>query len=188
MKYFPILGSLAVALLSTPSGWAAGSALQWTSDHSPDFFSSAQGYLGVELGEIDPDHVSALRLKDDHGAEITMIDHDAPARKAGLRLKDVILQLDGQPFDNVDQLRKRLHEIPPGRTVTLLVSRDGSPLNITVQLCDQAVLQHQAWTNHYTVQAPTQSGGGESFLAHPKPAGPDFCERSFPRVYTSARM
>jgi serine protease Do len=55
-----------------------------------------------------------------------MVDHDAPAGKSGLKVHDVILQLDGQPVDNVDQLRRRLREMPPGRTVTLLVSRDGN--------------------------------------------------------------
>ena len=43
-----------------------------------------------------------------------MVDHDAPAGKSGLKVHDVILQLDGQPFDNVDQLRRRLLEMPVG--------------------------------------------------------------------------
>jgi serine protease Do len=55
-----------------------------------------------------------------------MVDHDAPAGKSGLKVHDVVLQLDGQPFDNVDQLRRRLREMPSGRTVTLLISRDGN--------------------------------------------------------------
>ena len=62
------------------------------------------------------------------------MDHDAPAGKSGLKVHDVILQLDGQSFDNVDQLRRRLREMPSGRTVTLLISRDGNRINVTVQL------------------------------------------------------
>ena len=89
------------------------------------------------MGEVDSDRANALHLKDTHGAEVVMVDHDAPAGKSGLKVHDVILQLDGQPLDNVDQLRRRLHEMPSGRTVTLLVSRDGNRINMTVQLCDR---------------------------------------------------
>jgi serine protease Do len=191
MKCCPILGSLAMVLLTTHSGWGAGSALNLPADLSPDFlFYSAQGYLGVDLGEIDTDHVSALRLKDAHGAEITMVDHDAPAGKSGLRVHDVILQLDGQPFDNVDQLRRRLHEMPSGRTITLLVSRDGNPITMTVQLCDRVILEQQAWSQHFSIPEPAkpvQSGGGESFIGHTKPVGPAFLGTVIPKgLYVGA--
>ncbi len=191
MKCCPILGSLAVVLLTTPLGWGAGSALNLPSDLAPDFlFYSAQGYLGVDLGEIDADHVSSLRLKDAHGAEITMVDHDAPAGKSGLRVHDVILQLDGQPVDNVDQLRRRLHEMPSGRTVTLLVSRNGNPITITVQLCDRVILEQQAWSQHFSIPEPAKpehSRGGESFIGSTKPVGPAFLGTVIPKgLYVGA--
>ena len=68
-----------------------------------------------------------------------MVDHDAPAGKSGLKEHDVILQLDGQAFENADQLRHRLREMPL-RTVTLLISRDGNIIHVTAQLCDRAAL------------------------------------------------
>ncbi len=108
----------------------------------------------MDLGEVDSDRANALQLKDAHGAEVVMVDHDAPAGKSGLKVHDVILQLDGQAFDNVDQLRRRLREMPSGRTVSLLVSRDGNRINVTVQLCDRAVLQQQAWSQHFSVPEP----------------------------------
>ena len=190
MKHFPILGSLAVVLLTHTSAWAAGSALNLPSDLPPDFLYSAQGYLGVDLKEIDADRVSSLHLKDNHGAEVTMVDHDAPAGKSGLRVHDVILQLDGQTLDTADQLRRRLHEMPSGRTITLLVSRDGSALTMTVQLCDGAALQQQAWSRHISVPVPSRpagSVGGESFLGPSKPAGPAFLGTVIPRgLYVGA--
>ena len=146
---------------------------------------SSQGYLGVGVKEIDSDRISALRLKDNHGAEVIMVDHDAPAGKSGLKVHDVILQLDGQPFDNVDQLLRRLRELPAGRTITLLVSRDGSPINFTIQLCDRAILQEQAWSQHFSVPAPTpsgQNGAGESFLGSSSGVGPAFLGSVIPKA------
>jgi serine protease Do len=191
MKHFPMLGSLAMILLTTHTLWGAGSTLNLPANLGEFLLYSAQGYLGVDFGEVDADHVTALRLKDTHGAEVIMVDHDAPASKSGLRVHDVILQLDGQAFDTVDQLRRRLHEMPSGRTVSLLVSRDGKPINVTVQLCDRAVLQEQAWDNHYSVPPtkPVSSPGGTSFLGRTKAVGPAFLNTVIPSgLYVGAEV
>jgi S1-C subfamily serine protease len=180
MKHFPILGSLATVvggLLMSHAGLAAGNALSLPNGLGPEFLLySAQGYLGVYFGEVDGDRATALHLKDAHGAEVTMVDHDAPAVKSGLKVHDVILQLDGQAFDDVDQLRRRLREMPSGRTVTLLISRDGKQLSMAVQLCDRSVLQQQAWLQHFSVPDPAAPAspsrtGGKSFLGKPPSHG-----------------
>jgi serine protease Do len=201
MKYFPIMGSLAmVGFLSAHPGWALGSSVSLTVFAGPEFLLySAQGYLGVDLKEIDPDRISALRLKDAHGAEVTMVDHDAPAGKSGLlKVHDVILQLDGQSFDNVEQLRRRLHEMPSGRTISLLISRDGNPINVTVQLCDGAALGAKAWSEHWTVPDPTpppqsappkssspRSGMASAFVPT-RPPVPGFLDLSSKNLYVGA--
>ena len=88
MKHFPILGSLAVVLgglLATHAGWASGDSMNLPGNLGPEFLLfSAEGYLGVVLGEVDSDRASALP-KDAHGAEVVMVDHDAPVGKSGLR-------------------------------------------------------------------------------------------------------
>jgi serine protease Do len=192
MKHFPILGSLAVALgtlLTTHTCWSAGEALQFPAHFTQGFLLyDAQGYLGVYLGEVDSERATALRLKDAQGAEVVTVDHDAPAVKSGLKIHDVILQLDGQAVENPDQLRRRLHEMPPGRTVTLLVSRDGNPINITVQLCDRTVLQQQAWSQHFSVPEPARPAG-ESFLGPSGLAAPSFLGTMIPRaLYVGADL
>jgi serine protease Do len=183
MKYLPILGSVAMVLgglLFTHAGWALGDSLNLPA--LPEFLLySAQGYLGVVFGEVDNERADALHLKDAHAAEVVMVDHDAPAAKSGLKVHDIILQLDGQAFDNVNQLRRRLLEMPSGRTVTLLISRDGARINVTVQLCDQAVLQQEAWLKHFTVPEPAPPAAGQSFLGIPS-GGPAFLNNMIPRA------
>ncbi len=133
------------------------------------------------LGDVDNERVNALHLKDAHAAEVVVVDHDAPAGKSGLEVHDVILQLDGQSFDNVDQLRRRLREMPSGRTVNLLISRDGARLNVVVQLCDRALLQQQAWSKHFTVPEPAAPASGQSFLGSVA-SGPAFLDSMIPRA------
>jgi serine protease Do len=173
MKYFAVL-SCAVTLcsfLASQPAWADGFSLP--SGWAEFLLHNSQGYLGVYLGPS----------RQPHAAEIINVDHDAPASKAGLRPHDVILQLDGKPFENLEQLRHRLHDMPAGRTITLLISRDGGTRQtVMVQLCNRKRLEQQAWSNHHIVQPP--SGGAMGFMGTSRfpgaalldsviPSGPD---------------
>ncbi len=107
--------------------------------------SGSQGYLGVDLADVDADRAQALKLKETRGAVITLIDHDAPAGKIGLRVTDVVLQMDGQNVENADQLRKMLKEFPAGRKVSMEISRDGNVQTLAVELADRKVVEHDVW-------------------------------------------
>jgi serine protease Do len=136
---------------------------------------AVQGYLGIETRDVSEDQLGVLKLKDARGAEITNLDHDGPACKAGMRMHDVILQMNGQVVENEDQLRRMLKEMPVGRSVSFVVSRDGQTQLLTMQMADRKTVGLQAWEQHYTVPAPGPSGvvRGNSFLdsksANPTP-------------------
>lgn len=98
---------------------------------------STGAYLGVDISDVSKDRVEALKLKDERGVEVTMVDQDAPAGKAGLREHDVILTMNGTNVESGAQLRRMIRETPAGRTVTFGVSRDGQPVTIKVQLADR---------------------------------------------------
>jgi S1-C subfamily serine protease len=137
---------------------------------------AAQGYLGIDMRDVSEDQLGALKLKEARGVEITNLDHDGPACKAGMRLRDVILQMNGQVVENDDQLRRMLKDMPVGRWVTFVVSRDGQTQTMTMQTADRRTVGLQAWEQHYTVPAPGPSGvvRTNSFLdsksANPMPA------------------
>jgi serine protease Do len=121
----------------------------WAGPHA------AQGYLGVDVRDVAPDQVAILKLKDSHGAEIVLVDHDAPAGKCGLHEHDVVLMMNGQAIEGQDQLRRMLHDSPPGGTVVLVVSRDGQPHTVTTQMAvSQEEVERQATMQRMTVAAP----------------------------------
>ena len=109
--------------------------------------AAAQGYLGVDLADVDADRAQALKLKDARGAVITLIDHDAPAGQMGLRVNDVILQINGYAVEGAEPLRRMLHEIPAGRKIALVISRDGAQQSLVVQLADRKVVEQNAWNS-----------------------------------------
>jgi serine protease Do len=151
------LGGYALVLLAASIA-ATGSALAWNgapqtagAGTAQFFMGSAnpaarntQGYLGVDVRDVTPEQLPALKLRDTHGAEITLVDHDAPAGKVGLREHDVILQMNGQAVEGREHIRRLLHESPPGRSITLLISRDGQQLTLTTQLTTQEEVEKQA--------------------------------------------
>lgn len=107
--------------------------------------STSQGYLGVDVADVDQDKAQALKLKEVRGAVITLIDHDAPAGQIGLKVNDVVIQLNGQNVEGAEQLKRMLREIPPGRKVSLEISRDGNVQTLAVELVDHRVLGHDVW-------------------------------------------
>jgi membrane-associated protease RseP (regulator of RpoE activity) len=107
--------------------------------------AAAAGYLGVDVADVDADKAQALKLKEVRGALITLIDHDAPAGQVGLKVNDVVLALNGQTVEGAEQLRRMLREIPPGRQISLEISRDGNTQTLAVQLADRKVMEHDVW-------------------------------------------
>ena len=112
-------------------------ASSWAAVGSDEGSPSGSSYLGVDIADVTAERLSALKLKEEHGAEITMVDQDAPAGKAGLREHDVIESVNGTQVESAAQLRRMIKETPPGRVVTLGISRDGQPMTIKVQLADR---------------------------------------------------
>jgi len=111
----------------------SGESWDWSSDEG----GGESSYLGVDIADVSAERLSELKLKEEHGAEVTMVDQDAPAGKAGLHEHDVIVSVNGTAVESAAQLRRMIKETPPGRVVNLGISRDGQPLSVKVQLADR---------------------------------------------------
>lgn len=121
-----------------------------------------QGYLGVDIRDVSQAQMKALKLNDRRGAEIIHVDHDGPAGKLGLCPHDVILQMNGQQIVNQEQLRRMLRETPAGRTIKLVISRDGRQQTVTTELADRQEVERRAWEQHLVVPDPGQVSGQDS--------------------------
>jgi predicted metalloprotease with PDZ domain len=109
----------------------------WSWDYGAEEGGSGSSYLGVDIADVSPERLGTLKLKEEHGAEITMVDQDAPAGKAGLHEHDVVVSLNGTAVESAAQLRRMIKETPAGRVVNLGISRDGQPMTVKVQLADR---------------------------------------------------
>jgi len=126
--------AVAAAMLVTPALFAQPGS------HPYVFYSedgSGSSYLGVQTEDVTPDRVSQLHLKEERGVEVTTVDQDAPASKAGLKEHDVILTVNDQKIESVEQLKRVIREIPAGRTVSIGISRDGQPMTLKAELAER---------------------------------------------------
>jgi serine protease Do len=180
MKHRRSFGVVAlVAAIAALDSGVALHAMMAVSMFGPEMYAAAgenhtrvvQGYLGIEMRDVSEDQLGVLKLKDARGAEITNLDHDGPACKSGMRMHDVIVQMNGQAVENEDQLRRMLREVPVGRTVSFVISRDGQTQTMTMTTADRRTVGLQAWEQHYSVPAPGPSGvvRGNTFLDSSKP-------------------
>ncbi len=114
----------------------------------------SRGYLGIEFHDPTDEEISALHLIGPHGAEIMMVDHDGPAGKSGLQPHDIVLQMDGQNIESADDIRRRIRESTPGRTIKLSILRLGRTLTMTAKLADQKELESNPWMQHLIPPPP----------------------------------
>lgn len=147
----------------------AGSGAAAGGGYGHGYGHSSQGYLGVDVRNVSEDGLATLKLKDVRGAEIMNLDHDGPACKVGMRTHDVILQMNGQVIAGEDQLRKMLREMPAGRRVTFVISRDGQQQTVSTLMADRRTVAMEAWEQHYSVPDPastSESGShGNGFMS-----------------------
>jgi serine protease Do len=151
---------LSLGWVAAPPGATAQTSISHFMQAINPLLSHAQGYLGVLVTDVDNESVNKLKLKDAKGALITLIDHDAPAGQKGLRVNDVVLSVNGQAIDGAEQFGRILHDLPAGRKVTMVVTRDGAPQTFTVQLVDRKIMEHDVWKQMNDADAFTPAPAG----------------------------
>lgn len=94
----------------------------------------SRSFLGVGVAEVTSDRAKALKLADEHGVEVTRVDEESPAARAGLKPQDIVLEYQGQRVEGVEQFVRFVRETPSGREVKLTVFRAGKTMPLTASL------------------------------------------------------
>jgi serine protease Do len=92
--------------------------------------------LGVSIGNIAPEDADQYGLPSVAGALVNEADPNLPAGKAGIRVQDVIVAINGQPVGYPGQLQQRVAQFKPGDEVKVTVYRNRRPLEIEVELAE----------------------------------------------------
>jgi S1-C subfamily serine protease len=99
--------------------------------------SFQRAYLGVYISDITEELKKSLGLKVDKGAYVQDLVPDGAAEKAGIKVNDVIVEVNGKEIENIDDLTSLLATYPAGTNVEVVVDRFGERITFNVTLGSQ---------------------------------------------------
>lgn len=95
---------------------------------------ASHGYMGIGISDVTPENSKFFHMTDNSGAVVTQVESSSPAAKAGLKIGDVITELDGEKVSDAGQLQAEVGQKRPGTAIKLQILRDGKSMNIPVAL------------------------------------------------------
>jgi serine protease Do len=98
------------------------------------FHETRRGWLGVRIQQVDDTIADSLGLGTARGALVAGVDDKGPAKPAGLKPGDVIVKFDGREIKESRDLPRLVASMPVGKSVEVVVVRDGKEVTKTVVL------------------------------------------------------
>jgi serine protease Do len=93
-----------------------------------------RAYLGIYPQDVTPAIAKAFGEKDPRGVLVGDVSPNSPAQAAGLQRGDIILEVNGKPMTDSNQLRMTISMMQPGSEAQLKVAHDGSQRELTIKL------------------------------------------------------
>ena len=93
----------------------------------------------------------SFNVKPGHGIIVSQVNEDSPAKKAGLRQGDVIIEFRGKPVKEVGRFRNQVALVPPGTREELIILRNGKQKKLSITI---GKLSEE---NRLAASAPSQS-------------------------------
>lgn len=90
-----------------------------------------RGFLGVLPQDMDAALAQTFKLPNQSGALISEVVPDGPADKAGVRVGDIVTELNHKPVADSRHFRMQVGETAPGTSVAIKLLRDGIEKNLT---------------------------------------------------------
>jgi serine protease Do len=112
-------------------------------------------YLGVSAEDITADRAKALKLKEERGVEVTSVQGDSAADKAGLKVGDVVLEFNGQKVEGWEHLKRLVHETPIHREVKIGVWRNGTAQTLTAVVGARREMPMEPGNGNFVMPMPT---------------------------------
>jgi len=116
-------------------GFAVSSNLaKQVTDQLKQYGRTKRGWLGVLIQEITQEIADSLGMKSAKGALVSSANEGGPAEKAGVKTGDVILKFNDIEIESMKELPKVVAGTPVGKSVPLVILRNGKELTLNVVL------------------------------------------------------
>ncbi len=95
-----------------------------------------RAYLGILPQDVTPSMAKAFGAKEARGIVVADVSPSSPAQESGIQRGDILLEVNGKPVSDSNQLRMSISMMPPGTNVKLKVIRNGSERDFSVKLAE----------------------------------------------------
>ena len=118
-----------MTLMVTTDELPADDDLQVATARPPDDVETDR--LGLAVRDLNDEERASFDVAD-HGVLVSRV-ADGPARRAGIRVGDVILMLNNEKVPSSGDLKRLVANLPEGKVVSVLVQRQGSPIFLALK-------------------------------------------------------
>lgn len=95
-----------------------------------------RGMLGVIVQTVTPDIASSLKIKVNQGTLVSQVLPNSPAAKAGIKVKDIIENVNGAAMHTAEQLHNKLGLMRPETQLNITVKRGYKLLHLKAVVAD----------------------------------------------------
>lgn len=89
-----------------------------------------KAYMGISVTDVDEKMITQYNMV--KGAYVSIVEKDSCAEKAGLKIGDIIVELDGEKVESVSELLSAKRGYKSGETVKLKVYRSGEYVELSI--------------------------------------------------------
>jgi serine protease DegQ len=91
-----------------------------------------RGWIGVEVQDITPELADSFKLGQTRGVLIANVVPNGPAKDAGVKPGDVLLEVQGKPVPDSSAMLNTVAETRPGDVATLTLLRNGEKVTLKI--------------------------------------------------------
>jgi len=93
-------------------------------------------YIGVTLQTLTSEQAESFGVKDGYGLWVAELDPDGPAKKAGIKVGDVILRAEGKKVESADEISELLQSREKGDKVRIELVREKKMVAVEVEIAE----------------------------------------------------
>src|SRR5215472_5527933 len=95
-----------------------------------------RAYLGIIPQDVTPSIAKAIGQSEPRGVLVGDVSPNSPAQASGLQRGDIILEVNGKPVANANELRMTISMMQPGANIKVKVLRNGSERELSLKLAE----------------------------------------------------